>query len=272
MRKEECDLNELFIEQFADNELDYQESSEIAAHLKTCKTCKKKYDDVLFAKSITEAFAKSETLSLVEKEGLSSLIDKCSQAKKSSFFNRVGLLLQNRAVTLSFAVFSLACLTFTFIFSLNRIEKENNLIIKEILTAYNTFLPDDFSGATIEQTEIIKNLKVDKRLLSEITSTSPHIHGRFIAIAATPATKIKFKGAQENENGALFLLKKNEHVANVFVNSDCFVKNKNNICKARRRREAGNDLIYWENLDNHFVFVSNNNNMTNKMAQLISSE
>ena len=66
MLKEKCDFNELFIEQFADRELDYLESAEVAAHLKECSECRRKYEAILATKKITSAFAENEKLSIIE--------------------------------------------------------------------------------------------------------------------------------------------------------------------------------------------------------------
>ena len=73
MPKEKCDFNELFIEQLSDRELDYMESAEVAAHIKSCPVCQRKYEDIADVKKMTLAFAENEKLSLIEKEGFNTI-------------------------------------------------------------------------------------------------------------------------------------------------------------------------------------------------------
>ena len=131
-----CDFNELFIEQFADKELDYLESAEVAAHIKGCPLCRKKYEDILLTKKASEVFAGNEKLSLIEKEGFLSLIEQKSK-KNRPLIDFIKGLFQNRAVTLAFSFASFACLVFAFVFSISGVEKENSIIINEIISAHN---------------------------------------------------------------------------------------------------------------------------------------
>jgi hypothetical protein len=49
------------------------------------------------------------------------------------------------------------------------------------------------------------------------------------------------------------------------------VKSPDNNCKAKMIQEEGNDMIHWEELDNDFVFVTDNSKMSAQMIQMISA-
>lgn len=266
MPEKECDFNELFIEQFADKELDYSESSEVAAHIKTCPLCRKKYETIMNIRKAVSAFAGSEKLSLIEKAGFLSLIDKKTEQKPSliDFFKN---LFKNRTTTLAFSFFSFSCLVFAFVFALSVIEKENNLVIDEIMNAYNQTLPDEFGNSQIAQDELREKFKTVT--FSEFTKR-PKLSGRFTSIAATPTAKITLDSNEDKVRGTLFLSKRNEHLEKLFSGSDCLVK-KNDICRAKHQNRDGKELIYWQNSDNNYLMVSDESNAAAKMVKLISN-
>jgi len=270
MVEQKCSLNELFIEQYADNELDFRESSEVSVHLGNCEACRKKYEEILFTKNLISAFNSKEKLSLLEKEGFMSLIDQNS--RKPSLASVVGCFIKSHGFSVAASSFSFASLIFAFVFFLFQTEKENQLVIKEILAAHNNTFPDEFSGNEIAENELNKNFKLDKKTMKSLSSISPVLRGRFTSIAATPGAKIKLAGIDKNQKGTLFLSKKNDHIKNIFENSDCLVKDGEKDCKAKLRHEDGKDMIYWESLDNHFVFVTENNKMAAQMARLIADD
>lgn len=266
MPEKDCDFNEIFIEQFADRELDYSESSEVAAHLKKCQICRKKYETIMNIKKAVAAFAGSEKLSLIEKAGFLSLIDQNNKSKQP-FTDLIKNLFKNRAATLAFSFFSFSCLVFAFVFALSGIEKENNLIINEIMDAYNQTLPDEFGSSQIAQDELHKKFKTVT--FSEFTRR-PKISGRFTSIAATPTAKITLDSNEDKIKGTLFLSKRNEQLEKLFSDSDCLVK-KDDICRAKHRNRDGKELIYWQNSDNNYLMVSDESNAAAEMVKLIST-
>lgn len=270
MAEQKCNLNELFIEQYADNELDFRESSEVSVHLGNCEECRKKYEEILLTKNLISAFNSKEKLSLLEKEGFMSLIDQNS--RKPSFASVIGYFIKSHGFSVAASSFSFASLIFAFVFFLSQTEKENQLVIKEILAAHDNTFPDEFSGNEIAENELRKNFKLDKKTMKNLASLSPIIRGRFTSIASIPGAKIKLDGAEKDESGTLFLSKKNDHIKNIFENSDCLVKDGEEDCKAKLRHEDGKDMIYWESLDNHFVFVTENDKMSAQMAKLIADD
>lgn len=267
MPKEKCDFNELFIEQFADRELDYLESAEVAAHIKSCPVCQRKYEDILDTKKMTLAFAENEKLSLIEKEGLISLINQKSK-QKQSITDLIKNLFKNRAATLAFSFFSFSCLVFAFIFALSGIEKENNTVINEIITAHSQALPDEFGNSQAAENELKEKFKTVK--FSEFTKR-PKISGRFTSIAATPTAKITLDSSDDKIKGTLFLSKRNEQLEKLFSSSDCLVK-KNDICRVRHRSSEGKEMIYWQKSDNNYLMVSDESNAADTMIKLISSD
>lgn len=266
MPKEKCDFNELFIEQFADKELDYLESAEVAAHIKSCPVCRRKYEDISDVKKMTLAFAENEKLSLIEKEGFISLINQKSQQKHTVTY-LIRNLFKNRAATLAFSFFSFSCLVFAFVFALSEIEKENNSVINEIITAHSQALPDEFGNSPAAQNELKEQFKTVK--FSEFTKR-PKISGRFTSIAATPTAKITLNSSDDKIKGTLFLSKRNERLEKLFSDSDCLIR-KNDICRAHHRSSDGKELIYWKKSDNNYLMVSDESNAADKMIRLISS-
>jgi hypothetical protein len=261
-----CDFNELFIEQFADKELDYLESAEVAAHIKSCASCQKKYEDILLTKKASEVFAENEKLSLIEKEGFLRLIDQKSK-KNRPLIDFIKGLFQNRAVTLAFSFASFACLVFAFVFSISGVEKENSIIINEIISAHNQALPDEFGNSTVAQEELKKEFKTVT--FSGFTKR-PKISGRFTSIADRPAAKITLDSNEDNIKGTLFLSKRNVQLEKLFSESDCLIK-KDDICKARHRNDSGKELIYWQNSGNNYLMVSDESNAAAKMVKLINT-
>ena len=266
MLKGKCDFNELFIEQFADRELDYLESAEVAAHLKECHECRRKYEAIIETKKITSAFAENEKLSIIEKEGLLRLIDQKSE-QKPALIESIKSLFQNRAATLAFSFFSFTCLVFALIFAINGIEKNNNIIIDEIMTAHTQALPDEFGNSQAAQNELKEKFKTVT--FSEFTKR-PKISGRFTSIAATPTAKITLDSKEDNIRGTLFLSKRNEQLEKLFSGSDCLIK-KDDICKARHRNDGGKEMIYWQNSGNNYLMVSDESNAAAKMVKLINT-
>ncbi|HPS28797.1 MAG TPA: zf-HC2 domain-containing protein [bacterium] len=269
MHNSKCDLNEIFIEQFADGELDFKESSEISDHLEKCADCRKKYDEIKFVKTVICDMKNHEVLSVIEKEGFNSLI--YNHKNSSSFFQRFKNILFSHSFAVGFSFFSFTSFLILFSYYISISDKQNRLIVNEIIAAHSRALPDEFSGSESTEAELGKNFTVDKNLLKKLSEISPMIRGRFTSIAANPVAKINLEGV-ENDKGTLFMSKKSKHLKDLFNSKNCVVKNDVNGCKARGFQEKENDLVYWGNKDNDYVFVTDNSKMMAKMVQLISLE
>lgn len=268
MHDARCNLNEIFIEQFADGELDLKESSEISAHLETCPECRKKYDEIRLIKSVMTGLKEREVLSVIEKEGFLSLIEHSS---RPSFFARVKNNFTSHSFSVGLGFFSFASFMLLFSYYIYSSDKQNRLIVNEIISAHRHSLPDEFNGTESTETELEKNFNVDKKLMKKIAKFSPVVRGRYTSIAANPVAKINLESLGKNK-GTLFMSKKNQHLKELFDNKDCVLKTHNEECKARHFQENENDLVYWENQDNDYVFVTESSRMMAEMVQLISSD
>lgn len=269
MHDSRCDLNEIFIEQFADGELDFKESSEISSHLEKCAFCRKKYNEIKFVKTVICGMKDREVLSVIEKEGFNSFIDHCN--KTSSFLQKIKKAFSSHSFAVGFSFFSFTSFLILFSYYISMADKQNRLIVNEIISAHNHSLPDEFNGSEKTEVELEKNFKVDRNLLKKLAGISPVVRGRFTSIAANPVAKINLEGI-ENDKGTLFMSKKSKHLKDLFNSKECVVETALDGCKARGFQEKENDLVYWENKDNDYVFVTDNSKMMAKMVQLISSE
>ena len=268
MHDPKCNLNEIFIEQFADGELDLKESSEISAHLENCSECRKKYDEIRFVKTVLSGIKESAVLSVIEKEGFISLI---GHTVKPSILTRIGNLFKSHSFSVGFGFFSFASFLMLFSYYIYSSDKQNRLIVNEIISAHRHSLPDEFNGAESTEAELGKNFKVDKKLMKKLASISPVVRGRYTSIAANPVAKINLEGIGKDK-GTLFMSKKSKHLKELFNDKDCVVETHDDGCKARHFQENENDLVYWENQDNDYVFVTESSGMMAQMVQLISSD
>lgn len=269
MLETKCTLNELFIEQFVDGELDFKESAEISAHLEICQECKRKYNEIKFVKITISGIKTQEVLSVIEREGFNSLINHFNS--KTSLLQIIARLIKSHGFAVGTSFVSFASLLIVFSFFIYKSDEQNRLITNELISAHNYTFPDEFSGSEKTETELKKNFKYDKNLLKKLARISPEVRGRFTSIAANPVAKIILRGLA-NEKGTLFMSKKNEHLKKLFDDKKCLVENDKDNCKARAFQEKNNDLVYWENEDNDYVFVTDNSKMLAQMVQLISSE
>jgi len=266
MLNEKCTLNELFIEQFIDNELDYSESSQIAAHIKACSRCTKIFNDLKLVKDVMREFEESESLSAIEKEGFRNLLNKADRSP--GFFELFKNVFSSKRFFAVSSTLALASFVFVFIFVLSNTDQQNNFLINEIIAAHSTDLPDEFDEKLTADLLIGKKFKIDKNLLKFVRKFSPSVRGRFTSIANSPAAQIRFG---KNNKASLFLADKSDNkLKDLFKNSKCISRNIKSECKAHLRHEKGNDMVYWEKPDKDYMLVSNDSNISSKMVRLIS--
>lgn len=268
MHEPVCNVNEIFIEQFADGELDLKERSEISAHLENCPVCRKKYDEIRFVKNVITGIKDLEVLSVIEKEGFISLIE---HAVKPSLLTRMGNIFNSHGFSVGFGFISFASFLILFSYYIFSSDKQNRLIVNEIISAHRHTLPDEFNGTESTVAELEKNFKIDKKLMRKLAELSPIVRGRYTSIAANPVAKINLEGSSKDK-GTLFMSKKSRHLKELFDDKDCVVETRNEGCKARHFQENENDLVFWENQDNDYVFVTESSGMMAQMVQLISSD
>lgn len=272
MHDKKCDLNELFIEQLIDSELDFNESSEVSLHIESCANCKKIYDELKFVRVIMKDVEKRETLSPIEKEGFYNMIEK--HAAKLSVWGKIKTFLNTKShFIFAFTSMSFILLTAFFIFSILNIDSSRDLIIQEIISAHDNNFPEEFSMTASEESlknVNLKQLKVDPVVIRELAKISPVLKGRHTSIAAQPMAKIKLK--DKNSTGTLLMSRKNDTIKNVFQNANCVVRYPDGkTCKATSYEQDGKEIVYWASKENEYVFVSDNRDLSSRMIRLIGS-
>ena len=266
MLNEKCTLNELFIEQFLDNELDYSESSQIASHIKNCSRCTKIYNELKLVKNVVREFGESQSLSAIEKEGFRNLINNID--KKQGFSEWIKNVFLGKRAVVAFSTFAMASFIFLFTFVLFRTDHQNNFLIHEIISAHSNDLPDEFNEMEESDLVIGKRFKINKDLVKVLHNFSPSVRGRFTSIGNKPAAQIRLG---KNNRASLFLSNKsNNKLKELFKDSKCISRNIRSECNAHLRQEDGKDMVFWEKPDKDYVLVSNDTDISSKMVRLIS--
>lgn len=267
MLNEKCTLNELFIEQFLDNELDYSESSQISSHIKECSRCRGIYEELKLIKDVVRDFQKSQSLSAIEKEGFRNLINNITE--KPGLFESFKFFLSSRQFIVALSSFSMAVFVFIFSYFLVKTDSQNNLLIHEIITAHSNNLPDEFNDNRESDLIIGKNFKINKKLVKALHQFSPSVRGRFTSIGNNPAALIRL--GKNNSSSLLLADKSNRKLKELFKNSKCISRNVQSKCNAHLRHENGKDMVFWEKPDKDYVLVSNDTHMRSRMVNLIST-
>ena len=266
MLNEKCTLNELFIEQFIDNELDYSESSQIASHIKDCSRCTKIFNDLKLVKDVIREFGASESLSAIEKEGFRNLLNTANQS--SEFSELLRNLFSGKNFFVAASTLALASFVFIFVFVLSRTDQNNNFLIHEIITAHSNNLPDEFDEKKEADIVIGEKFNLDKNLVKFVHKFSPSVRGRYASIGNNSAAQIRLG---KNNRASLFLATKtNNKLKELFKDSTCISRNIKSECKAHLRHEKGNDMVYWEKPDKNYMLVSNDNDISSKMVRHLS--
>lgn len=262
-----CEVNPLFIEQFADNELSYAESAEMAEHLKGCVVCRHRFDEVRGLKKTLHAVNAAEHLTTIERAGLEKLIADTAEHHRflpqflSFFFSGTHL-----AVTgASLAVAALVTVLFYQIFT---IERSADLLISEILHIHESALPGEFAADDDLDTMVGKNLNISAPKLKKFVANKPVTRARFANLGAHPAASVHMANA--DGKGTLVVTRKNDDMKKLFTAADCVHEVKD--CRAHKKTMKGKDLLFWEENEGNYLFVSDNRPMTNGMVQLINAE
>ncbi len=267
MLNEKCTLNELFIEQFLDNELDYSESSQIAAHIKECERCRKIYNELKLVKDVIVDFGKSQSLSAIEKEGFRNLLNKLD--KKPGFTEWVASIFSGKKFVVAASTFVMASFVFIFAFMLSRTDQHNNFLIHEIITAHSNDLPDEFNEKDESDLVVGKNFKINRKLVKVLHNFSPSVRGRFTSLGNNRAAQIRLG---KNSQSSLFMADRtNSKLKELFKDSKCISRNEVSKCNAHIRHENGKDMVFWEKPDKDYVLVSNDDHLRSKMVNLIST-
>jgi len=262
----ECEMNELFIEQFADNELSYEESSEIANHIKECEYCRKKYEEIIYLKTILKQEAQTNKLSEIEKIGLEQLIDNTGKNKffeiLSNFFERMG----NHFFISAFSGSAIATMVFIVFFLIKQNDDFNQRILHEIVAIHSRKMPKEFDSKNDIEAIINKNLKTNIHIKQFIKKVG-YVKGRFANLDTIPLVSLKIHSSKGNST--LLLAKDNKIFAKIFKNAGCLTGFN---CKIKQQQKEGKQMFFWKNHKNNYIVVNDNKdkNLNPEMLALVN--
>ncbi|HOW51901.1 MAG TPA: zf-HC2 domain-containing protein [bacterium] len=262
-----CEMNPLFIEQFADSELSYAESAEMSEHLKTCAACRHLFDEVRGMKKALRAVNTTEHLTAIERAGLEKLIADTGERRPflppflSFFFSGARLAVTG-------ATLGIAALVTVLFYQIFTIERSADLLISEILHIHDSVLPGEIAAGDDLDKVVEKNLNITAPKLRKFVANKPVTKARFANLGAHPAASVHMANA--DGNGTLMVTHKNDDMKKLFTAADCVHEVKD--CRAHKRTMNGKDLLFWEENEGNYLFVSDNRPMTSGMVQLISAE
>ncbi|MFO7735286.1 MAG: zf-HC2 domain-containing protein, partial [bacterium] len=264
---DKCDFNSVFIEQFVDNELSYEESAEIAAHIKSCDSCRKKEREYFRMKQILKDTFENEVLCEDEKNIFREIIEK----EKTSFFSTLLQKLKNVFSAHEFAVgvagLLIVSLLSVFLYRVHVVDSEEKKSLKQIMALHNHELPGEFSGKDNLDMIISENLKLNSKLKQIIDSENVKVDGRFVNIGATPAASVRIR----NKKGftTLFLSGKNNEIGRLFKDSEC-----SSLvgCSARVKRSGGRKIVYIQKKDRDYLLVGEDEEMSSQLVRRISND
>ncbi len=270
MQNKSCDIEHVFIEQFLDNELGYEESAEMSNHIKVCSECRKYYNEIKSLKVFVRNTVKNESLTNIEKNGFFKLIEEESRLSFRERVLQIWLSLKpvfkSNVFAVSAGAMAFSTVLFVFLFSVFSIDSEKSLMMDEILTVHKNSLPNEFTKENVESI-VEQNLKITPNI-QKLISAHQNIGGRFTHIGAVPVASIKVRDGNKG-TGTLLLSKNSDALKKIFGSSEC-VKELN--CKAKERSKDGHNMLFWEKSGSSYLYVTDNNSMKSDMVKLISAE
>lgn len=261
-----CEMNPLFVEQFADGELPFKESAEMSAHVAGCAECRARFDATRRLKRVLRATADAERLTIIERGGLEKLIADTA-ARHRTLRERFADLFTSPYPLVAFsASVALAVLVGVFLHQLFTIERSADLIAREILHIHETTLPDEFSTAGDIETVVKRGLDLPAARIGRLVADRSVTKARFGTIGTRPMASLHMNGPAGN--GTLLVARHNDALREVFAGSDCLGADR---CHARKRTMGDTDLLFWEEGGGDYLFVSKDRGMMNGMVQLVSA-
>jgi len=268
MKSQKCTINEIFIEQFIDNELPYEESSEMASHLKDCSQCDKKYKQIKTLKSLISNISQTEKLTISERNSFNDLID---STPEKSILNKLldfsSALFSNHKILVPSSAALLSALFFFIFITIQNVDQKSSNLISEIINIHSDNLPDEFSKKENMEEIIEKGIKAKPEIAS-IKKAYPLIKGRFSRVAASPAASLFLKDKKGNA-GTLLFTKSNKSIAKLFKNPKCNAKPE---CKISEHKVSDHNILHWKKNNNNYIFVSDSNQMRSNLAKLVNLE
>ncbi len=261
--KKEC-FDIIFIEQFVDNELSYQDAAAVAAHIKECETCRTEYHRLKQLKSFLSFIAQDEVLSEIEKQGFENVIYESSKKSRHSFFDIFRNFSFSYNQFVSAGVSLMGVIILTVFFTLDS-KKEENLFINEMLSLHDKDLPDEFTEKDNVDNIVKANLNFDPKI-NKLMKRFPNVRGRFDQFGSTPVASIKMRNG--DESGTVFMGKNTKELREIMDHLSCTGQD----CKLRESTIGNRDVVSCEKEDNGYFVVSDNAKVRSAMARLICDE
>ncbi len=260
-----CDMNPLFIEQFIDGELPYEESAEISNHLKECESCRQFYNSTISLKEAIAETAAGIELSMFERKGIERLIDESGNTFIETALEKIKSFVKSTSFISATATAALSATVFFFVFSLTSIESDKSLMTKEILNIHKTQLPCDMCGKENIEKLVKAELEIEPKIQKYINNHE-RVKGRFSHLGAVPVASIKIE--DKDETGTLLLSRDNKTLKKLFTAESCL---KETDCRVRQYRKDGHDMLFWERGRENYLFVTDSPRLKSNMVRLIDA-
>lgn len=260
-----CENNQLFLEQYLDNELSYAESAAMESHISHCESCRSHAEKIRQIKKAIREIHRKERLSSSERLFFENLI---AATPSSDRFSLRGFLtaLPRPVLSLVGAVSIATVIVILLHARLAQIDRENESLVGEIVRAHESKLPDEFSTADIESV-MRKNLEFPHARLPRFIKDNSIIKARFSQIGKHPFASVKVTGP--HGNGTLMVTRKNEDLKRIFTHATCVP---DLTCRAQRLSREGKDILFWEDHGGNYLFVTSDHLLADHVVNLVSNE
>ncbi|HSA34685.1 MAG TPA: zf-HC2 domain-containing protein, partial [bacterium] len=208
-----CEMNLLFVEQFADGELPFKESAELSAHVASCAECRAHFDATRRLKLVLRATVAAERLTAIERGGLEKLIADTAARHRTVRERIADLFASPYPLAALSASVALAAVIGVFLHQLFTIERSADLIAREILHIHETTLPDEFSTAGDIETVVKRGLDLPVARIGRLVADRPVTKARFGTIGTRPMASLHMTGP--TGNGTLLVARHNDALREV---------------------------------------------------------
>ncbi len=260
----ECNLNELFIEQYLDGELGYRESAEIAAHIKECERCRVLYEQYRDIRRAAKQWNDEGALSGFEKDALMLFIDTNSRPWYRQFIKRVRFITESHGFTVGFSTAAILLLLTIFTWKITTIDSRYNLVLHDITVADSSNLPPEFEGKDSVLTMHHKMLHGGDREMKRILRHVSNVRGRLVTVGERPALALRLY--DNSSNGTLLVSDDNGALRHLFESGACAAGD----CKVRTKTIDGKNMLYWNRDSRDYLFIGDRSPLRDKMVHLVS--
>ena len=264
MHEQKCTVNELFIEQYFDGELGYKESSEIAAHIKQCNHCRDIYNEYKSVREFVQQLNKNDKLTQFEHDALVAFVDKNAVPWGIRYVRKLWRIIDSHGFSVGFFTASILLFAAVFVWQMNTIDAQYDIIMHDIDVASSNTLPPEFKGHQSISDMHHKLLSPDSLVVKRILKNMNKVDGRFVTLGNRQAVALSLK--DKKGAGTLLVSDESEKVKNLFSHSACI----GSECRIRSRKVNGRNTLYWNRGSQDYIFVGDSDSMRNKMVHLVS--